>query len=389
MKNHYHYIITGAGLAGSSMLMRFLKDPHFIDKKILVIEESTKTQNDRTWCFWETGNGLFEPVVKHSWDQLLFQSPTFTHTFSIKPYRYKMIRGIDFYDYIREEAKKNNNIEWRNSKVKSIGNKDNYAIVETEASFFTCDYVFNSILFSNEHFSEKQDSKGTYHLLQHFKGWMVETEEAVFNPSVAGFMDFSISQDKGTAFMYVLPVSTKSALVEYTLFTKSLLEEDAYNKSLKNYLNENLSLKEYKISHEEFGIIPMTNQVFPLQVGRIIYIGVAGGQVKGSSGYTFSFIQKRADQVIAALKEDGFIQLERTFNEKKFRLYDSVLLNILAGNKMKGGDIFTDIFKKNKVQKVLKFLDNETSILEDLSIMTSVPSSVFLPVACKELIRLL
>ncbi len=387
MKNHYHYIITGAGLAGSSILMRLLKDPYFANKKILVIDESAKTQNDRTWCFWETGNGLFEPVVKHSWDQLLFQSPTYTNTFSIKPYRYKMIRGIDFYDHIREEAKKNNNIEWRNSKVKSIGNKDNYAIVETEASFFTCDYVFNSILFTNNHLFDNANTIGTYHLLQHFKGWMVETAEAVFDPTVAGFMDFSISQDEGTAFMYVLPTSTRSALVEYTLFTKSLLTDEAYNKTLQNYLKGNLALKEYTISHEEFGVIPMTNHLFPIQDGRIIYIGVAGGQVKGSSGYTFSFIQKRADQVIAALKEDGFIQLKRSFNEKKFRLYDSVLLNILSANKLKGGDIFTDIFKKNPVQKVLKFLDNETTLLEDLAIMSSVPTHVFFPAACKELFR--
>jgi lycopene beta-cyclase len=42
----------------------------------------------------------------------------------------------------------------------------------------------------------------------------------------------------------------------------------------------------------------MTNKKFPLQEGRVINMGIAGGQVKGSSGYAFQFIQKRTEQIV-------------------------------------------------------------------------------------------
>ncbi len=52
--------------------------------------------------------------------------------------------------------------------------------------------------------------------------------------------------------------------------------------------------------------------------------------------------------------------------------------------KMNGDKIFASIFKHNPSQRVLKFLDNETNLMEDLKILASVPSSVFLPAALKE-----
>ncbi|MEN9600195.1 MAG: hypothetical protein RL596_2516, partial [Bacteroidota bacterium] len=72
MQPNYDYIITGGGCAGLSLLFRFHTDPFFKDKKILVIEITQKNQNDRTWCFWENGNGLFEEIVYHKWDNIEF-----------------------------------------------------------------------------------------------------------------------------------------------------------------------------------------------------------------------------------------------------------------------------------------------------------------------------
>ena len=110
-------------------------------------------------------------------------------------------------------------------------------------------------------------------------------------------MDFSISQQYGTTFMYVLPIAPNKALVEYTLFTEELLNDATYTIALKKYIQENLGIEEYAITHEEFGQIPMTNFTFPNQQGNIIYIGIAGGQAKGSSGYAFQFIKKQNELI--------------------------------------------------------------------------------------------
>jgi lycopene beta-cyclase len=80
--------------------------------------------------------------------------------------------------------------------------------------------------------------------------------------------------------------------------------------------------------------------------------------------------------------KDTFGMLE--FHQKKGNLYDAVLLNVLHYKKMSGDKIFASIFSKNKTANVLRFLDNESSLLEDVNIMRSVPTNIFLPAALQE-----
>ncbi len=360
-----------------------MREPFFSDKKILVIDQSEKKQNDRTWCFWEKQTGLFEPVVHHRWERIHFFSDEFSSALHLAPYQYKMIRGIDFYSYVKTESAKHPNIEWRTEKIKAITNNHNKAIVETETAIFTSEYVFNSILFKEISGAKK----AKYLLLQHFKGFSIQTKEPCFDDSIATFMDFRISQQYGTAFMYVLPTSSTTALIEYTLFTEKLLQKEAYETVLREYISSGLSVPDYEIVHEEFGVIPMTNKRFPLQDGRIVYMGVAGGQVKASSGYAFQFIQKRTEQIIQSMLTKGNPFTRRSFADRKCQLYDSVLLNVLSKNKMKGDKIFTRIFQHNPPERILQFLDNESSLYNDMQIMRSVPSNIFLPAAFYELIR--
>jgi lycopene beta-cyclase len=378
----YNYIITGAGCAGLSLLMRMMADPYFSQKKILVVDRELKNTNDRTWCFWEKGNGLFESIVYHQWQQVHFYSNYFSTKLNLNPYQYKMIQGIDFYNHVIDTAKSFSNIEFRYEEILSINSTATQAEVKLQTELVTAEYVFNSILFEKE---PAAPSKNIYQLLQHFKGWVIETPEPCFDSSTATLMDFRISQKHGTAFFYVMPTSSTTALVEYTLFSEALLPQEEYNTALKMYITEFLGIKEFSIQHEEFGIIPMTNQRFPLQDQLIIQMGVAGGQVKGSSGYAFQFIQKRTAAIVMRLKKGKTHFDAMGLQQKKGNLYDAVLLHVLHHHKMPGDQIFQSIFSKNKTENVLRFLDNESSILEDLQIMNSVPTHIFLPAALVEL----
>jgi lycopene beta-cyclase len=382
LHNHYNYIITGAGCAGSSLLMRMMHEPFFAAKKILVIDQSPKNTNDRTWCFWEKGIGIFEPIVHHQWNKLDFFSEVFTATLDIKSYQYKMIRAIDLYKHVRSESLKHDNIEWRYGKINRVDTIGNKAVVSMEEATFTADYIFNSISFRNITAAE---SGGKHFLLQHFKGWMIRTDKPQFDPLKATFMDFRVDQKHGTTFVYMLPTSSTEALVEYTLFSERVLPEDAYEKALQDYISQNLHIEQYRIIHEESGIIPMTNMYFPLQEGKVVNMGIVGGQAKASSGYAFQFIQKRTATIVGTLMEGGSSFSDRPFSDKKFHLYDSVLLNVLCGNKMEGAAIFAAIFKHNPADRVLRFLDNESSMGDDLQIMRSVPGKIFMRVAMWEL----
>jgi lycopene beta-cyclase len=69
----------------------------------------------------------------------------------------------------------------------------------------------------------------------------------------------------------------------------------------------------------------------------------------------------------------------------RFRFYDSVLLRILAEQKLKGADVFYRMFCKNKAWKVLKFLDNQTHPGDELFIMHSTRKRFFIGAALKEI----
>lgn len=383
MITHYHYIITGSGCAGLSLLYRMLHHPFFNGKQILVIDSLPKNKNDRTWCFWEKQPGIFEETVYKRWKQIDFFSNKFSARFDLLPYEYKMIRGIDFYNYVLHKAKERQNIHFYYGNIQSVTNENGNAIVTVNDKIFTASYIFNSIFFNK--IIKEQPLK--YRLLQHFKGWLIETPAAVFNERIATFMDFRVSQLYGTTFVYALPVAPNKALVEYTLFTKEVLPQKNYDDALNQYINEYLKIGSYTITEEEYGIIPMTNIKFKPGEGNIVNIGTAGGKTKASSGFTFQFIQKQADAIISALINNKDPHISVSVFEKRFNLYDSTLLNILSHNKMGGDKIFTALFSNNPPQRVLRFLDNETSFSEEVKIMRSVPAAVFFPAAIKELFR--
>ncbi|MEI8109767.1 MAG: lycopene cyclase family protein [Chitinophagia bacterium] len=385
METHFDYIISGAGCAGMSVLMRMMQDEYFNDKKILIIDAALKNTNDRTWCFWDQKPGVFESIVHHRWHQLIFQSSEGAVQSDLRPYQYKMIRGIDLYNHVMVHATSKTNITWKIAKILDIKQANGIARVELENETFTAPFVINSILFSDTPLLSNESK--SYHLLQHFKGWMIETSEDCFDPDKATFMDFRVSQQSGTTFVYVLPVTNRRALVEYTLFSKDLLPAGTYDAALGNYINRYITKSDYRIEHNEWGVIPMTNHLFKKEEGSVHYIGTAGGQVKASSGFAFQFIQKRADEMIALIKFGKSRSFFEKVSEKKFRLYDSVLLQVLSNQLMPGDLIFSSIFKNNPVQRIFRFLDNQSSLGDDLNIMSSVPTRIFLPAALREMFK--
>ena len=369
---HYDYIILGAGAAGLMLARAMSEDSWFQSKSILIIDKEVKNKNDRTWCFWEEGQGAYDHIVAKKWDYIYFNSHAEDHRLLITPFTYKMIRGIDFYSDHLQAIKKAPHIEFLQAEVSSIVEKANLVLVHTSLKIISCDYVFNSLFDINSLANQRK-----YPVLkQHFIGWFVKTPTSVFDNEAASFMDFSIPQRGNTRFMYVLPFSETEALVEYTLFSHSLLEEEEYEKAIKDYLENKLGTKEYEIQEKEKGQIPMTCYDFESNnTERILHIGTAGGWAKPSTGFTFKNTTRNTKKLIRHLKkEESF----KDFSVKnRFRLYDMLLLDILDRDNAMGSVIFGSLFKKRKPMLILKFLDEQSSQWEDLQVITGCPTVPF------------
>jgi lycopene beta-cyclase len=374
----YDYIFAGAGCAALSLLYRMIGEGLAEGKRILLVDADTKEKNDRTWCFWEREPGPFEAIVYRRWSRLDFHATGFSRNLDIAPYQYKLIRGIDFYRHCRKAADPFENIHFLQAHVERAYSDEAGAYLEAAGRVIRAPYLFNSI------YTRPELPKGKHWLLQHFKGRVIETAEPAFDPEQATLMDFRVGQEEGTTFVYVLPFSERRALVEYTLFTGRLLPQEAYDAALDQYISNQLHIRDYRVEEEEFGVIPMTNHVFPQRAGRILNLGTAGGQTKGSSGYTFRAIQKHSAQVVESMKRHGHPFATKA-EARRFHFYDSVLVDILQHRSLEGADIFRDLFRRNDPQKVLRFLDNESSLSEEIQLIATLPKLPFTRAALRQL----
>ena len=198
-------------------------------------------------------------------------------------------------------------------------------------------------------------------------------------------MDFSIDQKNETRFFYILPVSSNEALIEYTLFSKKELSDFEYDQEISNYL-KGKGISDYTITSNEKGVIPMTCFDYSkYNTKNLINIGTSGGWTKPSTGYTFKFIDKKSSQLLIFMeKSDDF----RKFNKKtRFWYYDRIFLDVLYYQNHLGSHLFERLFKNNKIEKIFKFLDNESSLIDDLKITLSFPKFLFTKTFFKTLLK--
>lgn len=377
----YDFIIAGMGCAGLSLAIQLIHSKIKFDK-VLLIDSDLKNKNDRTWCFWtKEKNNWFDDIAHKKWNSFTFKSNNYHQTFNLSPYSYFMLRGIDFYSYCLSEIKKDLRFEIVNEHIKEIGSKKEVAFLNTQTHSYQSNYLFNSA------FRNLKIKKKDVNYVQHFKGWLVETDEATFDEENPIFMDFNVNQYHDCRFVYVIPISKFKALIEYTGFSAESMTDENYDKELHSYLKNNLKITVFKILETEKGIIPMTEGEFINPYGlRVVNIGTSGSSSKPSSGYTFYFIQKNIINIISQLEKKYEI-IKTPKRNRRYLFYDKILLDVLNKKEILPNKVFKDLFNKNNILNLLAFLNEEASLLQDLKIMNSVNKRIFIISALRKLIR--
>ena len=162
----------------------------------------------------------------------------------------------------------------------------------------------------------------------------------------------------------------------HTLFLEILLPKTEYEAAIEDYMDA-LGASEYQITVTEQGSIPMTAYPFEQHnTQNVLHIGTAGGWTRGSTGYTFTYTLKRTEQLIDFLKtETDFSQFKIA---DRYRWYDSIFLDVLYRKNEMGAALFTQMFQKNDVASIFRFLDGESSLKDDLNIILSMPKKEFI-----------
>ena len=377
--NTYDYCIVGAGASGLMMAYKMANESFFNNKSILILDKEKKTTNDRTWCYWQDVDDDWQDIYYKSWNKIEFKSPISNSIQSISPYEYKMIRSKDFYHKIWKVLESKSNFTFLKEEVTCINENKFSIVIKTKNCSYSAKRVLNSVFLDNTYKTQNK-----YPLLQqHFVGYFIKTDCDSFDDTTATFMDFSIPQKGNTRFMYVLPTSKTEALFEYTLFSKNLLPFKDYKEAIEIYLKK-IGIKKYSIVEIEKGAIPMTSYKFwKKNTNNLIHIGTAGGWTKASTGFTFKNTIKETNKLLDFLKKEK--SFNKTYKQSKFWFYDLLLLDILYEKNYLGAKLFGSMFKNTKASKILKFLDEETSLKEDLQIILKMPPYYFIRALFKRL----
>jgi lycopene beta-cyclase len=347
----FNYIIIGAGCAGLSLAYELEIHNKLKDKTLAIIEPRLEYKRDKTWSFWKTIDHNFEDCVKKSWKNFSINMPNKTKYLECDKMPYQSIDSGLFYEKINSTLKQNQNIGF----YKDIGE------ISSNNSF-----IFNSV--STIGSAENK-------IWQHFKGVEIETANDVFDDEIINLMDFDCHQLDSVHFFYTLPYDKNNALVETTWLSQMNNDSEMdYDEQLKNYIENHLNIKNYKINYKEKGAIPL---FYPSNINEKnkINIGTAGCMTRLSTGYTFLNIQEHSRFIRENIENIEKVKKYKIRNKYKF--LDKIFLRVLNRHPKEMPNIFFKIFN-NSPETAIKFLSNKSNMLEDFLIILKMPKWIFI-----------
>ena len=347
----FDYIIIGGGCSGLSLAYELEINEKLKDKTLAIIEPRAEYKKDKTWSFWKVAEHNFDDCVKKSWKNFSVNIPKKTNHLECNIYPYQSIDSGLFYEKINGKLKENKNIFYFKdiSEINSINS-----------------FVFNSVpLITKDH----------NNLWQHFCGVEVETQNNFFDDEIFNLMDFDCDQRESVHFFYTLPYSKTKALVETTWLSKmNDNSQKDYDNQIKDYVENHLNLKNYKITYKEEGAIPLFYPTYE-ETKNKINIGTAGGMTRLSTGYTFLNIQEHSKYICKNI--ENIPKIRKFEISKKYQFLDDIFLRVLNENPKMMPDIFFKMFKGSP-KTVIKFLSNKSNFFEDLKIILKMPKWTFI-----------
>lgn len=179
---------------------------------------------------------------------------------------------------------------------------------------------------------------------QKFVGHVIRTKKphGVHRPII---MDATVEQLGGYRFVYCLPYSETEILIEDTYYTDGAeLKSQEVDARIKDYIRDNLGVKDYEVSRREKGVLPITlavDESFGMDVSHEktapVQLGMTGGYYHAVTGYSLPEAVKSANVVCdmieknkpefgaAVLHEMAYHRVDHYHEEKFLRLLNRML----------------------------------------------------------------
>ena len=366
MKQKFDIGIIGAGLSGltlgNSLLSKKIKN-------FILIEKNTHLKNDKTYSFW-SGPGLFDikksfsVKPKKEWSQIEIKVKNKSYKIDLGSYRYACYSSESILDELYKKITKEGIKVERGQSINHVKkNQDGWEIKLKNKKILLKNVIDSR---PNKIFDDKYPS-----LKQVFVGSEIISNQNIFDENVVTLMDFSES-NKNVIFTYILPFSKNKALIETTFFSSEINFKQVgkiHDLTLKKF-----DIKE--ITRTEKAVLPMSPYIDRKMEEQYFRIGNFGGASRPASGYAFTRIALWADQ-IKTKKEFCYDMIHHKENYLTNWL-DKIFLSVLRSDPKKAPEIFKVFFTKVPISSVIRFLSDQSRLVDYFVIILKLPKLVML-----------
>ena len=383
----YDVVILGAGCAGLSLCHYLLELGH--PGRVLLLDRKHAFVDDRTWSFWDVEPTPFSRLAAARWDTWAVAAGGTTREQTSLAHPYLSLRSIDLYADCLHRFGADPRVEIvLGETVQGWEEHDGRVRVETDRATYYADRVIDARGLPPGSPELERLRKNSVWVPQHFRGLRIRADRPVFDPATCTLMDFSVSQDQGVHFLYLLPDSAEVCLVENVYFSFAEVDAATHEAQIRGYLwdTHGLAADEYRVEYEENGYIPMSDHQFSRARGSAaVVVGTLAGATRPSTGYAFLRIQREC-RALAAELVLGAPSAPRRGEERR-RLLDAVFLRFMVTHPRKLPAMYLRMFERVPAERLIRFLTENSTVADELRLALALPKRPFLKIVLRMFVQ--
>jgi lycopene beta-cyclase len=368
--------IIGGGCSGLATAVRLATAP--THPSVLILE-GTSRPDTRSWCSWDDGSDPLPEARSATWDRWEVRTDHGTSTGFDPQHPYMLVRAAD------RRAAADRRVAGTSVRILD-GAPVTHVTPDDEEGLLVRSALgtvqARSALDARGPRCPEHTDPGHVLLHQRFVGHWITTTRPVFDDTTVTLMDFTEQDNTGPVrFVYVLPTSPTTALVESTIFSPDADDPLDHHAHIRQYIQRRwaLTTDEWHVDEEEHGCIPMTDappsDLTRNHSARWAPSAAVIGTTRPSSGYGFARSNRHSNALAQHLTAGTPVQAYR--DRARTRLLDAVFLRFLRDRPDEAAEAFRRLMALPG-PLVVRFMSERSTMLDEVRIILALQKRPFL-----------
>jgi lycopene beta-cyclase len=359
------FAFLGGGPAALVLADRLVRHQRGTGRTFVIVDDTPPETDERTYAFWSSEPTPYDDSVFARWPSVaLVGADGRTVDFDMGASSYRAFDMAHWRSALRDRLRARG-VQWVEDTIDDV---------VADGSGLELHLRSGPPIRARWGFDSRYDSHSARpHTLQSFRGWWVRTDSDAFSRT-ATLMDFRLPSPDGVRFWYVLPASSRRALIMAVTFAPGPVPAP----ELAPYA-ELLGLAHWSVERTESGTLPMHPGPWDRRVGdRMLRIGLAGGCLKASTGYGLTRFVSDAAAVVASFDRHGH-PFDTLPPPARSHWMDQVFLRAMAEHPTEAAEWFLALFEHVPSAPLLRFLDGRGMMADHARVARALPLGRFLP----------